>query len=215
LRHHRPLDLQQATVRGWAAQDQFGSSVKKGEILHDQKIEFMLQVEEVGNDQSSNLKPARAVKNCKRVAAARSGTASRCRGNGQKSCSASDVRGGQINGAPPLKRGFTNIFKKELTSSTWAPERGLDEVKIQDYFDKNLPASAAAIKVLADGKFSRKMKIQAHQFSRAALEKIQKAGGEAIVFKEMEIDQIHQKYFRHPTAQGSYLLLLAVYRMGS
>ena len=37
------------------------------------------------------------------------------------------------------------------------------------------------LKVLADGELTKKLKISAHRFSKAALEKIQQAGGEAIV----------------------------------
>jgi large subunit ribosomal protein L15 len=36
------------------------------------------------------------------------------------------------------------------------------------------------LKVLSDGDLTKKLRISAHRFSRAALEKIQKAGGEAI-----------------------------------
>ena len=37
------------------------------------------------------------------------------------------------------------------------------------------------LKVLADGELTKKLKVSAHRFSKTALEKIQKAGGEAIV----------------------------------
>ena len=37
------------------------------------------------------------------------------------------------------------------------------------------------LKVLGDGELTKKLKISAHRFSKSALEKIQKAGGEAIV----------------------------------
>ena len=36
------------------------------------------------------------------------------------------------------------------------------------------------LKVLSDGDLTKKLRISAHRFSQAALEKIQKAGGEAI-----------------------------------
>ncbi|HTM45838.1 MAG TPA: 50S ribosomal protein L15 [Polyangiaceae bacterium] len=39
----------------------------------------------------------------------------------------------------------------------------------------------AKIKVLGDGKLSKKLKVSAHFFSKSALEKIEKAGGQAIV----------------------------------
>ena len=143
----------------------------------------------------SNLKPAKgAVKNRKRVGrgpGSGNGVTAGRGSNGQKSRSGYSHSRGFEGGQMPLvrrlpKRGFTNIFKKEFNIINLGDLEtcGLNEVKIQDYFDKNLARKrGVAIKVLADGKFSRKMKIQAHQFSRAALEKIQKAGGEAIVFK--------------------------------
>jgi len=143
----------------------------------------------------SNLKPAKgAVKNRKRVGrgpGSGNGVTAGRGSNGQKSRSGYSHSRGFEGGQMPLvrrlpKRGFTNIFKKEFNIINLGDleKCGLDEVKIQDYFDKNLARKrGVGIKVLADGKFSRKMKIQAHQFSRAALEKIQKAGGEAIVYK--------------------------------
>jgi len=143
----------------------------------------------------SNLKPAKgAVKNRKRVGrgpGSGNGVNAGRGNNGQKSRSGYSHSRGFEGGQMPLvrrlpKRGFTNIFKKEFNIINLGDLEtcGLDEVRIQDYFDQNLARKRGAdIKVLADGKFSRKMKIQAHQFSRAALEKIQKAGGEAIVYK--------------------------------
>ena len=37
------------------------------------------------------------------------------------------------------------------------------------------------LKVLGDGELTKSLKISAHRFSRSALEKIEKAGGEAVV----------------------------------
>ena len=37
------------------------------------------------------------------------------------------------------------------------------------------------LKILGDGELTKKLKVSAHRFSKTALEKIQKAGGEAIV----------------------------------
>jgi large subunit ribosomal protein L15 len=82
------------------------------------------------------------------------------------------------------KRGFTNIFKKhyalvnlgrldKLEGDQFNPERlaQLGVVhKLQD-----------GLKVLGSGELTRKIRIEAHFFSRSALEKIQKAGGEAVV----------------------------------
>lgn len=84
------------------------------------------------------------------------------------------------------KRGFTNIFRREYNVVNLGDldKCGLDEVRIADYFEKNLARRPQLdIKVLGDGKLTRKMKIQAHRFSKAAVEKIQKAGGEAVVLQ--------------------------------
>jgi large subunit ribosomal protein L15 len=37
------------------------------------------------------------------------------------------------------------------------------------------------LKVLGDGELTKKLRVSAHLFSKSALEKIQKAGGEAVV----------------------------------
>jgi large subunit ribosomal protein L15 len=37
------------------------------------------------------------------------------------------------------------------------------------------------LKILGAGELTRKVRVEAHLFSRSALEKIQKAGGEAVV----------------------------------
>ena len=37
------------------------------------------------------------------------------------------------------------------------------------------------LKVLGDGELTKSLKISAHRFSRSALEKIEKAGGQAVV----------------------------------
>ena len=141
----------------------------------------------------SNLKPAKgAVRNRKRVGrgpGSGNGVTAGRGSNGQKSRSGYSHSRGFEGGQMPLvrrlpKRGFTNIFKKEFNIINLGDLEKCKqaEFKIQDYFDQNLARKrGAAIKVLADGKFTRKMKIQAHQFSKAALDKIQKAGGEAVV----------------------------------
>jgi len=141
----------------------------------------------------SNLKPAKgAVKNRKRVGrgpGSGHGVNAGRGSNGQKSRSGYSHSRGFEGGQMPLirrlpKRGFTNIFRKQFNIVNLGDldKCGLDEVKIQDYFEKNLARRRKlAIKVLGEGALSRKMKIQAHKFSKAALDKIQKAGGEAVV----------------------------------
>jgi large subunit ribosomal protein L15 len=56
------------------------------------------------------------------------------------------------------------------------------EVTPQALKEKDLAkARYDVLKVLGDGELSKRLTVSAHRFSRSALEKIQKAGGEAIV----------------------------------
>jgi large subunit ribosomal protein L15 len=83
------------------------------------------------------------------------------------------------------KRGFTNIFKKryalvnlrDLETFT-AEERVTPELLIKRGVVRQL---RDGLKVLADGELASPLTISAHLFSKAALEKIQKAGGTAEV----------------------------------
>ena len=97
----------------------------------------------------SNLKPAKgAVKNRKRVGrgpGSGHGVNAGRGNNGQKSRSGYSHSRGFEGGQMPLvrrlpKRGFTNIFRKEFNIVNLGDldKCGLDEVKIQDYFEKNL-----------------------------------------------------------------------------
>jgi large subunit ribosomal protein L15 len=82
------------------------------------------------------------------------------------------------------KRGFTNIFKKQfalvnlgrlekLEGDTFTVDR-LIELGVVKKLGEGL-------KVLATGELTRKITVEAHYFSKAAIEKIQKAGGTARV----------------------------------
>ncbi len=81
------------------------------------------------------------------------------------------------------KRGFTNIFRKEYAvlnvgalaalDGEVTPERLVREGVIKDL--------KSGLKILGDGEVSKPLVVRAHRFSRAALDKIQKAGGRAEV----------------------------------
>ena len=82
------------------------------------------------------------------------------------------------------KRGFTNIFKKQyaivnlgrlekLAGDSFNVDRLLELGVIKKLGD--------GLKVLGTGQLTRKITVEAHQFSKSALEKIQKAGGTAQV----------------------------------
>jgi large subunit ribosomal protein L15 len=80
------------------------------------------------------------------------------------------------------KRGFTNIFKKQfaivnlgrlekLEGDTFNVDRLVELGVIKKLGD--------GLKVLGTGQLTRKITVEAHHFSKSALEKIQNAGGQA------------------------------------
>jgi large subunit ribosomal protein L15 len=82
------------------------------------------------------------------------------------------------------KRGFTNIFKKQfaivnlgrldkLEGDSFSAERLIELGVIRKVGD--------GLKILGTGQLTRKITVEAHQFSKSALDKIQKAGGTAQV----------------------------------
>ncbi|HLY20640.1 MAG TPA: 50S ribosomal protein L15 [Bryobacteraceae bacterium] len=82
------------------------------------------------------------------------------------------------------KRGFTNIFKKQyaivnletlekLEGDAFGPDHLLERGIIKKLHE--------GLKVLGNGQLTRKIRVEAHLFSKSALDKIQAAGGEAVV----------------------------------
>ena len=108
---------------------------------------------------------------------------------GQRAIAGFSLMRGFEGGQMPLhrrlpKRGFTNIFKKryavvnlgrleKLEGDTFTPDR-LMELRI-------IHKVGDGLKVLGSGELKRKLRIEAHLFSKAAGEKIRAAGGEAVV----------------------------------
>jgi large subunit ribosomal protein L15 len=108
---------------------------------------------------------------------------------GAKSISGYSKMRGFEGGQMPLhrrlpKRGFTNIFRKEyaivnvgtlekLEGDTFTPESLVASGVVKKQFD--------GLKILGSGELTRKISIQAHVYSKAALDKIEKAGGTAEV----------------------------------
>ncbi len=117
-------------------------------------------------------------------------------GRGQKGQKArGHVAPGFEGGQTPLRRrlprrGFKNPFKAQfhiVNLGELARREALadkTEITPQDLAavrairDTNLP-----VKVLGEGEIGRAVKIHAHRFSRSAQEKIQAAGGEAVVIE--------------------------------
>ena len=108
---------------------------------------------------------------------------------GQGSRSGSSLMRGFEGGQMPLhrrlpKRGFTNIFRTEYTviNLDRLAETGATEISLDDYTKLGLVSSKnALIKILGSGELEKALTITAHKFSKSAAEKIEKAGGKAIV----------------------------------
>ncbi len=84
------------------------------------------------------------------------------------------------------KRGFHNRFALRVAEVNVGDLEKLfeagDEVTPEALREKNVAKGAYdVLKVLGDGELTKRLTVSAHRFSRAALEKIQKAGGEAKV----------------------------------
>jgi large subunit ribosomal protein L15 len=82
------------------------------------------------------------------------------------------------------KRGFTNIFKKQYAIINLGRLEKLDG----DTFNADRLVELGAIrkvgdglKILGTGQLTRKITVEAHHFSKSALDKIEKAGGTAQV----------------------------------
>jgi large subunit ribosomal protein L15 len=82
------------------------------------------------------------------------------------------------------KRGFTNIFKKEFAIINLIQ---LEKAEGDTFTVDSLQALGLVkklgegLKVLGTGTLTKKITVEAHHFSKSALEKIQKAGGTAQV----------------------------------
>jgi large subunit ribosomal protein L15 len=84
------------------------------------------------------------------------------------------------------KRGFNNRWAYRVAAvNVGALERHFasgDEVTPEALGAKNLTKGRYdELKLLGDGELTKKLKVSAHRFSQSAKEKIEKAGGEAIV----------------------------------
>ena len=108
---------------------------------------------------------------------------------GQGSRSGFSLMRGFEGGQMPLhrrlpKRGFTNIFRTEYTVVNLERLAALDatEIGLDDYRKLGLASSRKAlIKILGSGELTSAKTIHAHKFSKSAIEKIEKAGGKAVV----------------------------------
>ena len=110
---------------------------------------------------------------------------------GQKSRSGKGVRPGFEGGQLPLikglpmRRGFTNIFKTQyhlVKIETLGTLPGDTEVTPQTLLEMgHFRRLKYPVKILGNGEISVPLKVTAHKFTRSAKEKIEAAGGTAVV----------------------------------
>jgi len=115
---------------------------------------------------------------------------------GQKSRSGYSRKIGFEGGQMPLqrrlpKRGFTNIFKKKwLEVSLEKLEESFnagDEITPEILHERGLIKKAKHdLVILGNGEISKALKISAHRFTKAAIEKIENAGGTATAIDKHE-----------------------------
>ena len=109
---------------------------------------------------------------------------------GQRSRTGSRMIRGFEGGQMPLhrrmpKRGFTNIFRKEYNIVSLERLAALGETTITpDVLRKaGVIKTKHPVKVLGDGELTVALTVSAHKFSKAAQEKITKAGGKVEVLQ--------------------------------
>jgi len=113
---------------------------------------------------------------------------------GQGSRSGSSLMRGFEGGQMPLhrrlpKRGFTNIFRVEYTvlGLDTIAELGESELTLETLQTRGiLKKRNGLVKVLANGEITSAVTVHAHKFSKAAAQKIEAAGGKAVVIGAVE-----------------------------
>ena len=139
----------------------------------------------------SSLRPTKgATSNRKRVGRGHGSGLGRTAGRGEKgyhSRSGSKNRSWFEGGQMPLhrrlpKRGFSNyLFRKQyqIVNLRDIDALNLEEIDSKKLFDNGLIRSfLQPVKILGDGDVSKAIKIKATTFSKSAILKIEKAGGE-------------------------------------
>ena len=140
----------------------------------------------------SNLKPAKgSIKSKKRLGrgqgSGRGGTSTKGH-KGQQSRSGYSKMKGFEGGQMPLQRrvpkfGFTNIHRTEYkainvsTLEDLANKKKLEVIDISTLIEAGLISRNSLVKILGNGTFTLKLKVQAHAFSKKAKEIIESLGG--------------------------------------
>ena len=141
----------------------------------------------------SNLKPAKgSVRNSKRIGRGNATGQGRTAGKGHKgyqSRSGTKCRFHFEGGQTPLmrrlpKRGFSNYgFRKEVQIVNLEKISILDIEKVNPEIlvEKGIIKNAnVPVKILGTGTIDKPVQVTAHMFSKSAVEKLEKAGGEVI-----------------------------------
>lgn len=143
----------------------------------------------------SNLQPAKGSTRSKRrlgrgQGSGRGGTATRGH-KGKKSRSGYSRQTGFEGGQMPLQRrlpkfGFHNIRRVEYkainlsTLESLAEKKGVDRIDIQTLVEAGLASGNQMIKILGNGKLTRKLEVTAHAFSKSARKAIEALEGTAV-----------------------------------
>ena len=113
---------------------------------------------------------------------------------GQNARAGGGVRPGFEGGQMPLQRrlpkhGFKNYpFKVTYQAINLddlvAAFPGVQEITLESIYARGLAKSGAPVKILSRGELESAVSVEAHKFSKAAAEKIEKAGGKATAFEK-------------------------------
>ena len=108
---------------------------------------------------------------------------------GQKARSGGSIRPGFEGGQMPLqrrlpKRGFSNypfkvvyeVINLDRLQAAFGEQR---EISLDDIYARGLCPFGRPVKILGNGDLKVALKVEAHAFSKSAVEKIRNAGGEA------------------------------------
>ncbi len=141
----------------------------------------------------SNLRaPKKANRNKKRIGRGMGSGTGKTSGRGHKgqgSRSGSSLMRGCEGGQMPLhrrmpKRGFTNIFRTEYTVLNLERIATMGETELTHERLRALgflKRRNELLKILGNGELTTAITIHAHKFSKGAQEKIEKAGGKAVL----------------------------------
>lgn len=144
----------------------------------------------------SNLKPAKgSVKSEKRLGrgqgSGRGGTSTRGH-KGGKSRSGYSKKVGFEGGQMPLQRripkfGFKNINRLEYkginlsTLEILAGKKNLEKIDVQTLVEAGLASRKQLVKILGNGKLTRKLDVSAHAFSKSARQAIEALDGTVVI----------------------------------